>query len=81
MPRGRRAQMPVALLRHLTARIKQREIPGSQLVLLARWLDTNPEVPAGRWFKRFPELIVCGEGDLIKTFLRSGQIADGTEVG
>lgn len=59
---------------------KQREIGSDQLVLLARWLDTNQEVPVGRWFKRFPQMIVCGEGGYIKTFLRSGQVADGEEV-
>ena len=80
MPKVRRAQMSVALLRHLNARIKQREISGTQLILLARWLDTNPEVPTGKWFKRFPEMVACGEGELIKTFLRPGQIADGEEV-
>jgi hypothetical protein len=26
----------------------------------------NPEVPHGKWFKRFPEMTVCGEGELIK---------------
>jgi hypothetical protein len=31
-------------------------------------------------FKRFPEMVVCGEGDLVKTFLRSGQVAAGEEV-
>jgi hypothetical protein len=44
------------------------------------WMDTEPEVPSGRWFKRFPELIVCGEGELIKTFLVAGQTPTGEEV-
>jgi hypothetical protein len=43
-------------------------------------MDTEPEVPIGRWFKRFPELIVCGEGELIKTFLTPGQTPTGEEV-
>jgi hypothetical protein len=46
----------------------------------ARWLDGNPEVPHGRWFKRFTGLTVCGEGELIKTFLRLGQVPQGEEV-
>jgi hypothetical protein len=29
-------------------------------------MDTQPEVPEGKWFKRFPELVVCGEGELIQ---------------
>jgi hypothetical protein len=34
---------------------------------LAKWLDTDPTAPSGRWFKRFATIIVCGEGDLAKT--------------
>jgi hypothetical protein len=47
---------------------------------MLRWVDAQPEVPNGRWFKRFSELIVCGEGEWVKTFLVPGQIADGEEV-
>ncbi len=49
-------------------------------MLLARWLDTEPEVPKGKWFKRFSGMTVCGEGELIKTFLQSSQIAAGKEL-
>ena len=65
---------------HLIRRVRQREISPSQLGLLAQWLATDPEVPDGRWFKRFPEMIACGEGELVKTFLRTGQIPAGQEV-
>ena len=65
---------------HLIRRVRQREISTSQLGLLAHWLATDPEVPEGRWFKRFPEMIVCGEGPLVKTFLRPGQAPAGEEV-
>ena len=80
MPRIRRRGVPRALLEHLWLRVEERQISLSQLELFATWLETEPEVPAGRWFKLFPELIVCGEGELIKTFLRLGQIAEGEEV-
>ena len=80
MPKVLRERLPFALLRHLKDRVKHREIRSDQLVLFARRLDLNPEVPQGRWFKRFPEMTVCGEGELIKTFLRLGQLADGEEV-
>lgn len=72
--------MPPALLQHLWDRVDQRGISVAQLRLLATWLETGHEVPHGKWFKRFPEMTVCGEGDLIKTFLRIGQVADGEEV-
>lgn len=80
MPRIRRARIPTALLRHLFDRVRERAISEAQLGLLLAWIDANPEVPQGKWFKRFPEITVCGEGELIKTFLRLGQIAEGVEV-
>jgi len=72
--------VPPTLFRHLVLRVQQRSIGTDQLILLAEWLDREPEVPVGRWFKRFSGLIVCGEGELVKTFLRAGQVPDGEEV-
>ena len=68
------------MLDHLRTRLLEREINAAQLGLFSHWLDTEPEVPAGRWFRRFPGLIVCGEGELVKTFLRPGQVPDGEEL-
>ena len=80
MPRIRRQKLPQQLLTHLLARMRQRNISADQIVLLARWLDTEREVPQGRWFKTFPGFIVCGEGELVKTFLTPGQAPDGQEI-
>jgi hypothetical protein len=80
MPRIRRQNLPPALLQHLLDRIQQREISAPELGLLANWLDENPEVPFGKWFKRFPGMIVCGEGDLIRTFLTTKQVPVGEEI-
>jgi hypothetical protein len=80
MPKIQRRDLPPALLKHLLDRIRAREISSHQLGELARWLDREPEVPAGKWFKRMSGMIVCGEGELIKTFLRAGQVAFGEEL-
>ena len=80
MPKIRRQNIPPALLQHLLDRIQTRKIPASQLELLARWLDAEPDVPPGQWYKRFSGMTVCGEGDLIKTFLLAGQRAKGERV-
>ena len=80
MPRIRRHHLPPALFRLLLDRIQQRKIPASQLELLARWLDTEPEVPEGDWFKRFSGMTVCGQGEFIKTFLLPGQRLKGEQV-
>ena len=80
MPKVRRQKLPEALLRHLLTRMRQRGVSHDQIILLARWLDAEPEVPAGRWFKKFPGMTVCGEGELMKTFLQPGQLPDGEEI-
>jgi len=80
MPKIRRPNLPPALLNHLLDRVAEREISANQLGQFADWLAIDPEVPEGEWFKRFPEMIVCGEGSLVKTFLRAGQAPSGEEV-
>jgi hypothetical protein len=47
---------------------------------MADWLDTSPEVPAGDWFHRLEGMIICGEGELVKTFLKVDQVPYGQEV-
>jgi hypothetical protein len=80
MAKIRRRNLPREVLNHLLDRIHEREIPVEELRLLADWLDREPEVPAGQWFKRFPGMLVCGEGELVKTILRPGQLPTGTEL-
>jgi hypothetical protein len=80
VPKVRRQNIPPALFQHLLDRIQSRKIPASQLALLAQWLDTEPEVPEGHWFKRLPGMTVCGEGELVKTFLLPGQHPKGQRL-
>jgi hypothetical protein len=80
MPRIRRQNLPPALLNHLLDRIEERQISSDQLGEFADWLDTEPEVPEGKWFKRLSGIIVCGQGELVKTFPIAGQAPTGTEI-
>jgi hypothetical protein len=48
--------------------------------MLKHWLESDPDVPAGKWFKRFPKFILAGEGALPKTFLALGMAPFGQEV-
>lgn len=80
MPKVRRQNIPPALFQHLLDRIQSRKISADQLVLLARWLDTEPEVPETEWYKRFPGMTVCGQGELIKTFLLPSQHPKGMRI-
>jgi len=80
MPKIRRENLPRPLYRHLLDRVWRRQISTDQLEEFLHWLETKPEVSGGRWFKRFPNLTVCGEGELVKTFLRPDQAALGNEI-
>ncbi len=80
MPKVRRQSLPPALFQHLLDRIQSRKIPALQLELLAKWLDTEPEGPEGEWYKQFSGMTVCGDGDLVKTFLLPGHHAKGRRV-
>ena len=80
MPKVRRQNLPPALFQHLLERIQDRKIPATQLELLARWLDEEPDVPEGDWYERFPGVTICGAGEFIKTFL-PGQSPKGKKVG
>ena len=80
MPKIQRSDIPEELLRHLFRRRRDRGITTEDLVQFAHWLDGNPTVPVGFWYKRFPGFVVCGEGSFVKTFLTPQQTAIGTEV-
>jgi hypothetical protein len=68
------------LYSHLLDRVQKRQISAAQLVLILEWLDTQPEVPEGDWYRKFPGMTICGQGELIKTFLLPGQVPFGQEV-
>jgi hypothetical protein len=68
------------LLDHLADRVRLREVSADDLIALRNWLDTNPEVPLGDWFKAFENFFVCGKGELIKTLLSKQQSPLGEEI-
>jgi hypothetical protein len=80
MPKVQRSGLPPKLLDHLLERVAQRAITWDDLQQLIIWLDGNPTVPDGPWFKRFPRFSICGKGPLVSTFLTSKQTAVGEEV-
>jgi len=80
MAKIQRSDIPRPLLEHLLLRVRERDIDEDAVQSLAAWLDTNPEVPAGSWFKRFSTMTVCGDGALIKTFLTPAQAPLGDEL-
>ena len=80
MPKIRRLNLPPALFQHLLDRVQDRNIDASQLTMLVKWLDLEPDVPEGQWYKRFSGMTVCGEGELIKTFLLPSHAPKGKRI-
>jgi hypothetical protein len=74
------AKFPEALRRHLIERMGDRSVTLTDLNQLRLWVESNPEVPAGDWFKDFGSFKLCGEGTYPKTFLLPGQPARGTKL-
>ena len=46
--------IPIAALNHIWVRLKARHITAVDLQELKRWIDSNPDVSIGRWYKKFP---------------------------
>jgi len=80
MPKIRRRKLPEQIVAHLIKRVRQREITSAQLQEFSDWLATEPIVPDGDWYKRFQGFTICGEGELVKTFLAAGQLPHGVEM-
>ena len=78
MPRIEKwANLPPAVRRHLIDRLRDRAIGIPDLNRLRLWIDSNPEVPEGDWYKDFGSFKICGNGSVPKTFLLRGQAAKG----
>jgi hypothetical protein len=72
--------MPSAVRYHLVERMRDRDISLTDLNALRLWIETQPEVPNGAWYKDFGSFKICGEGRLPQTFLLPGQVARGQKL-
>ena len=73
-------RIPARIRDHLVERMRDRNISLEDLNRLRAWLETQPEVPNGPWFKDFGSFKLCGEGKYPKTFLLAGQVATDREL-
>jgi hypothetical protein len=74
------SEMPLGIREHLIQRMHDRKIGVEDLNRLRIWLESQPEVPDGPWYKDFGSFKLCGEGMYPKTFLLPGQSASGTRL-
>ena len=57
------ANFPTKLRQHLVQRMADRSITIADLNQLRLWVESNPEVPDGEWYKDFGSFKVCAETD------------------
>jgi hypothetical protein len=65
---------------HLIVRYRAGRISADDFAELKHWLESDPDVPHGMWYKRFQKFVLAGEGELAKTFLEPGMAPKGQEV-
>ena len=71
------SRLPANIRDHLVDRMRDRRISLDDLNQLRLWMENNPEVPEGSWYKDFGSFQLCGQGKYRKTFLIRGRPAAG----
>ena len=69
--------LPERVRQRLIERMRDRAISVSDLNQLRLWVETQPQVPEGDWYKDFGSFKICGSGSFPKTFLLRGQVTKG----
>ena len=73
-------KLPAAVRQHLIDRMRDRSINIADLNRLRLWIESNPDVQEGDWYKDFGSFKICGQGPYPNTFLLRGQVAKGESV-
>jgi len=71
---------PSGILDHLVKRFRDGRISAADFIELKRWLESDPDVPLGKWYKRFKTFTLAGHGAMPSTFLTPGMAVEGEEV-
>jgi hypothetical protein len=71
------SEFPAVVRRHLVERMHDRQVGLEDLNRLRLWIESQPDVPEGDWYKDFGSFKLCGAGRYPKTFLLRGQVAHG----
>jgi hypothetical protein len=73
-------KLPPGIRQHLIDRMRDRSISVEDLNKLRIWVESQPLVPEGEWYKDFGSFKICGEESYPKTFLLATQPARGERV-
>ena len=71
---------PPGILKHLIKRYLEGGGVTAADFLELKQLESDPEVPEGKWYKRFRSGILAGNGETPSTFLSPGMAVEGEEV-
>ncbi len=71
---------PPGILDHLTKRYREGRISSADFLALKHWLESDPDVPGGKWYKRFDNFTLAGKGEVPLTFLTPSMAVEGEEV-
>jgi|HubBroStandDraft_1064217.scaffolds.fasta_scaffold400692_2 hypothetical protein len=71
---------PAGILDHLIRRYREGRVSSADFLELKHWLESDPNVPKGKWYKRFKTGTLAGKGEMPSTFLAPGMAAEGEEV-
>jgi len=71
---------PKGVLDHLVLRYREGRVSSSEFLELKHWLESDPVVPEGKWYKRFKSGSLAGHGERVSTFLAPGMAIEGEEV-
>ena len=80
MPKIGWHSLPLRVKQHLIERLHDREITQDDLEALKIWIDGNPEVPEGPWWKDFGSFKLAGASRHPKTFLTKDRPAFGVSL-
>jgi hypothetical protein len=79
MPKIRKPPPP-GILNHLVKRYREGRIAAADFLELKHWLESDPDVPNGKWFKRFKSGTLAGHAEMPSTFLSPRLAVEGEEV-
>jgi hypothetical protein len=71
---------PAGILDHLIQRYREGRVSSADFLELKHRLESEPNVPKGKWYKRFKTGTLAGKGEMPSTFLAPGMAAEGEEV-
>ena len=79
MPKLRKP-LPPRASDHLVKRYLEGRISAEDFLELKHWVESDPEVPNGDWYKRFKTGTLAGHGEAASTILSLGMSVKGEEV-